>query len=146
MAAQSDACMSSRPHTSITRRGFLIAAAAAATTACGGGGNSSAASSAGVGQPAELVSAPSPTPAPVLPPPRWVLVPAPLVVAGDSSSAFDLNKTLPTEVRKGGRFTVDPSGVPLPAGVTLSPDGILSAEGASAGVTTGVVFAYSEPT
>lgn len=66
-----------------------------------------------------------------------------LRLVADSTSAFDLTSTLPTGVRTGGTFSVSPSGTPLPAGVTLSPSGILTAS-ATAQIQSiaGVVFAY----
>jgi hypothetical protein len=63
-----------------------------------------------------------------------------------SVTTVDLKPALPAGLRSGGRFEVDASGSPLPSGVTLSADGLLTAAAnATAGVTLGVVFAYIEP-
>lgn len=67
-----------------------------------------------------------------------------LLVAG-SDGTFDLRPTLPPGTPAGGTFDVDPSGAPLPAGMTLSADGILSVGTATAAVVDGVVFGYSTP-
>jgi hypothetical protein len=52
---------------------------------------------------------------------------------------------LPTTVKPGGTFAIAPTGVPLPTGMTLTPDGVLTATGATIGSTSGVVFSYAEP-
>ena len=69
---------------------------------------------------------------------------APTFVEG-ASSTFDLAPTLPSGVVPGGTFAVDPSGAPLPSGMTLSPAGLLEVGAAVAGATAGVVFSYTEP-
>jgi len=59
---------------------------------------------------------------------------------------YDLNPTLPSGVRGGGRFAVDPRGTPLPPGVALSVEGVLSVTAQAApGEVNGVVFVYEEP-
>jgi hypothetical protein len=91
---------------------------------------------------APACTAPAPAPAPA---PSWVVDPVPVLISGSPTSIFDLKKTLPTTAMPGGTFKIDPSGVPLPAGVTLTADGLLSANGASTGSTSGIVFSYVEP-
>jgi hypothetical protein len=87
--------------------------------------------------------APSPTPAPA--PATWALQDSLAIVIG-SATTVDLRPTLPSGLASGGRFEVDAGGSPLPGGVSLSADGLLSvAANAAAGVTVGVVFAYIEP-
>jgi hypothetical protein len=72
--------------------------------------------------------------------------PAPRLVAGSSPLVYDLASTLPDGIRRGGSFSVDASGAPLPVGVTLSAAGMLAASDvAIAGATAGVVFRYAEP-
>jgi len=67
------------------------------------------------------------------------------LVAGAATS-FDLTTYLPEGVTGGGTFYADSSGAPLPAGVSLSPAGILTVgAGAPAGLTSGVIFAYEAP-
>lgn len=68
-------------------------------------------------------------------------VPVLTFVAG-SGGVFDLKTTLPQGAPSGGTFSVDPSGAPLPNGMTLSSNGVLSVGGAVVGDTNGVVFAY----
>jgi hypothetical protein len=116
------------------RRNFLLttlsAVGAAGLSACGGGGGSSAE------QPtSQRTTAPTAS---------WDV--APVLVAGVPQAIFDLNASLPASVRRGGRFSVSPTGAQLPLGVTLSPAGALSATSdASVGVTEGIIFAYEEP-
>ncbi len=63
-----------------------------------------------------------------------------------SAAIFDMTMTLPAGLLPGGRFDIDPSGSPLPAGVTLTQQGLLAVSGAaSGGIAAGVVFAYTEP-
>ena len=71
---------------------------------------------------------------------NWAINPISLVAG--SSATVDLVATLPESIPHGGKFNVDPSGLPLPAGMSLSPAGILSVENASVGETTGVIFNY----
>jgi hypothetical protein len=100
--------------------------------ACGGGG-AAAAPDAGL------------PPPPPPPPDDWVV--APQLYADHPEIVFNLAPTLPTWVATGGTFAVDSSGAPLPAGVSLSTDGVLSlTDATSLGRTEGVVFAYTEPT
>lgn len=65
-------------------------------------------------------------------------------VAGGNGSV-DLKTTLPAGVKPGGTFAVDATGTALPAGMSLSSNGILSVGNATAITVAGVVFAYSEP-
>ena len=60
-------------------------------------------------------------------------------------ATFDLAATLPRTVSGGGVFEVDPSGAPLPAGITLLPTGLLAISSAATGSTVGVVFRYTPP-
>jgi hypothetical protein len=67
-------------------------------------------------------------------------------VFADGASAFDLNRTLPSNVRRGGRFSVSPAGTALPDGVVLSPEGLISAGVATlADNYANIVFEYDEP-
>jgi hypothetical protein len=114
----------------VKRRVLLLSAAALAAgknlIACGGGG---AAAASDTGNPP--------------PPDAWVV--APRLYAGHPEIVFDLAPTLPASVTPGGTFAVDPSGAPLPSGVALSAAGVLSlTDAASAGMTQGVVFVYTE--
>lgn len=112
------------------RREFLLAATAASVgfSGCGGSGGTSAA------------------PDPPLVVGAWSVTPEPVLIMGDPSLVFDLKPTLPLQVRLGGQFAVDPNGTPLPTGVLLSMDGVLSlTSAASVGTTSGVVFSYMEP-
>ncbi|HTT12918.1 MAG TPA: hypothetical protein VMG60_18755 [Burkholderiaceae bacterium] len=68
----------------------------------------------------------------------------PLFLAG-TGQTFDLTQTLPGTVAKGGTFGVSANGAPLPAGMTLSPAGIITVGSATIGQTTGVTFTYTEP-
>jgi hypothetical protein len=62
-----------------------------------------------------------------------------------SDSAFDLSRTLPPGISRGGRFGVDSIGAPLPVGMTLSTAGILAVGSAAIGVVTNVIFTYEAP-
>lgn len=73
----------------------------------------------------------------------WV-VPTISLKAG-SAETFTLASTLPATAIKNGTFSVDPTGAALPAGMTLSPAGVLSVGTAAVGDTTGVIFSYNEP-
>lgn len=81
---------------------------------------------------------------------NWNL-PTVISMVEDSGNTFDLKTTLPRDgngnllVKAGGTFDVDPSGVALPGGMTLSAAGILDVGTASVGDTVGVVFSYTEP-
>ncbi len=72
--------------------------------------------------------------------PAWV-VPELSLAPGQ---VLELALTLPGSVSRGGVFSVDPAGAPLPEGLTLSPSGRLAAEGQAPSTTRGVVFVYSE--
>jgi hypothetical protein len=65
-------------------------------------------------------------------------------VAG-TSGTFNLAATLPSGVVAGGTFAVDPRGAALPAGVSLSPSGVLSVGAGGASAAVGVIFTYTEP-
>jgi hypothetical protein len=74
---------------------------------------------------------------------EWQVNPWPFFVV-DNQGPFDLASTLPSGVARGGAFGI--ASGQLPAGVTLSSQGILtSASSAPIGQTTGVVFSYAEP-
>lgn len=68
-----------------------------------------------------------------------------MLVSGATNNTFDLKPSLPAGVRTGGTFRVDPNGTPLPAGIGLTLDGVLYANGATLGETRGVIFTYTEP-
>jgi hypothetical protein len=148
-----------------SRRTFLMCGflgSQALLAGCGGGGGSGSESAAlgvtpavagGTPTPAPAPIAPAPTPAPVATPTptpapapaAWALQDSLAIVIG-SATTVDLRPTLPSGLASGGRFEVDASGSPLPGGVSLSTDGVLSvAANAAAGVAVGVVFAYIEP-
>jgi hypothetical protein len=140
------------------RRRFLtlgLASAAASLSGCNWleeyfSSKSSADPTASAPNPA--APAPSPTPAPgavtpapaPAPNPAVAWAPNPTFVQG-STVPFDLATTLPVEVKRGGIFSIDPSGASLPTGATLTANGLLYAGTAIVGTTTGVVFRYSEP-
>jgi hypothetical protein len=107
----------------------LLVSAVAGLVGCGGGsgGASSSGSAAGA------ASTSSQT---------WNVTPT-LSIAMASGGTFDLAATLPSGVAAGGTFSVDPSGSPLPAGMTLSPSGILTVGTAVAGQVSGVIFSYT---
>lgn len=64
----------------------------------------------------------------------------------DSKKPFDLSKTLPRDVRHGGRFSVDlNNGASLPEGIHLSADGLLRVQNGCSQNICGVVFTYEEP-
>lgn len=94
----------------------------------------------------------APAPAPGAPPPTGgtpapnapLWSPTPTFVEG-SQVPFDLASTLPAGILRGGVFSIDPAGAPLPAGMSLTSRGLLYAGTARVGTTTGVVFRYSEP-
>lgn len=65
--------------------------------------------------------------------------------AGSGNVRVDLTQTLPSGVIRGGTFSLSPTSRPLPAGVTLSAQGILTAVSPVAGITSDIVFAYTEP-
>lgn len=76
--------------------------------------------------------------------PVWEVVPT-RSLALQPGTAFNLATTLPANVPAGGVFEVDSSGSPLPAGITLSPNGLLFVGSAATGGTAGVVFRYTPP-
>ncbi|MBB4844019.1 hypothetical protein HNP55_002555 [Paucibacter oligotrophus] len=138
----------------ISRRSFLtvsVAGQALGLAACGGGSAGSPPAPAPLPAPAPAPVPPAPIPPPTAtpaPPPAaadWNLGPALYLVANGQVS-LDLATSLPSGYAKGGVFGVDASGTPLPAGLTLTPAGLLSAEpGASLGSLAGLVFSYQEP-
>lgn len=85
-----------------------------------------------------------PEPSPIQPPTltEWV-VGKNLTFIPAQYTTYNLVDTLPREVARGGVFSVHSSGAALPAGVTLTPAGLLSVlNSAPDGATAGVVFAY----
>jgi hypothetical protein len=112
------------------RRQFLASAIAAATGAellgCGGGSDSNSAASPALAGPV-------------------VWDPGPLLFVAESFASIDLAQTLPIGVRRGGVFSLAAGSSPLPAQLSLSPDGLLRATGASVSSTANIVFAYQEP-
>ena len=68
----------------------------------------------------------------------------PTLIVG-SAATFDLNATLPSAVTRGGIFGIDSGGVPLPTGMSLSPEGTLDVGTATVGTVSGVLFTYDEP-
>jgi hypothetical protein len=76
--------------------------------------------------------------------PLWEVAPTGALALPPGTS-FNLATTLPSGVASGGVFEVDPSGSPLPPGVTLSPSGLLFVSGTATGGTAGVIFRYTPP-
>lgn len=119
------------------RREFVVTAALAGTgvvslSACGGGGEPTPSRSS----PASAAASAS----------AWDIIPPPVLLAGQIEVVFNLEPSLPDDVRRGGRFAVSPTGNPLPDGVALTPSGILSVTSESAvSEAVGVVFFYEEP-
>ena len=74
----------------------------------------------------------------------WEVVPSRALALAPGAS-FDLRTTLPASEAGGGVFDVDPSGSSLPAGVTLSPTGVLVVGPSASGSASGVVFRYTPP-
>jgi hypothetical protein len=76
----------------------------------------------------------------------WDVEPEPVLFVNNVAIVYDLVPTLPQQIRRGGQFAVSPNGSPLPAGIVLTPEGILVVTLAAApGSTAGVVFSYTEP-
>lgn len=114
--------------------------------ACGGGGGPETPQSAPTPAPAPPAPTPSAPPAPApspAPPEAWSI--GLLYFAVGSGAVHDLTASLPSSIKMGGVFGISSSGTPLPAGMTLSPPGILAVGTATVGDVTGVVFTYSEP-
>jgi len=76
-----------------------------------------------------------------VPPAAWN-VPA-IGLGQGAGSTFDLASTLPPDIARGGVFAVDASGSTLPAGVSLSSTGILSASSQITVSVSGVIFSYA---
>jgi hypothetical protein len=58
----------------------------------------------------------------------------------------DLTDTLPAGVALGGVFALDVSSAPLPAGITLAANGLLSVTAsAAATIAGGLIFSYTTP-
>lgn len=60
-------------------------------------------------------------------------------------SRFDLNGTLPSGLKRGGVFAVDPDGAPLAQGMRLEADGTIVLGANVRHQSAGVVFTYDEP-
>ena len=111
--------------------------------ACGGG--ESAQAYAGTSQAPEPAPSPAPSPPALAAPPVWNVAQILSFVSG-TAATLQLSDTLPTGVARGGRFSVNAAGVPLPSGTTLSQSGALTVSAATAvSATAGVIFEYSEP-
>jgi hypothetical protein len=116
-----------------------------------GGANASSDNTAASKSSGDTTTPTTPTtspPAAVSPPPAqpldWVL--RSLVLTPSTASSLDLRASLPAGSPLGGLFSVDPSGAPLPPGVQLASNGMLTlTDSAPAGSTVGVVFAYTTP-
>ena len=78
---------------------------------------------------------------PAVPPAVWN-VPA-IDLGQGAASTFNLASTLPPDIARGGVFAVDASGSTLPAGVSLSSTGILSASSQMTESVSGVIFSYA---
>jgi hypothetical protein len=89
---------------------------------------------------AVVPSLPSPPPSPASGASAWEPAVPPLLVGSDST--FDLSRTLPPSVPRGGTFGIDTSGAPLPAGMTFSPAGVLAVGTAQITTVAGVIFTY----
>lgn len=86
-------------------------------------------------------SAPPPEPAPD----AWNLASMWVATVGRMTT-WALSASLPPGVPLGGRFEVSTSGAALPAGVTLSIDGVLTVSPDSPiGQTSGIVLSYTTP-
>lgn len=140
--------VASDPAAALSRRQALLITFAAVLTACGG---NEAASD--VQPPVAASPSPSPVPGPS-PSPTPGPSPSPgptawnvgaLYLTVGTAATFDLTTTLPSGVARGGVFGVSATGSALPAGVTLSPAGILSVGSAATGDVASVIFSYSEP-
>ena len=75
----------------------------------------------------------------------WDPSPWLLFTAGKSHVSLDLSLTLSTGIRPGGTFSLAATSGPLPAGVSLSAQGILTLTNPIAGTTSNIIFAYAEP-
>jgi hypothetical protein len=124
----------------LLRRGLAVAATALA----GCRWESETASPLGAPPSEETAAAPTPSPPPASPAVQsWDPIVPPLLVG--SHLTFDLSRTLPASIARGGRFSVDTAGAPLPRGMSLSTAGLLAVGTAAIGSVVGVVFAYEAP-
>lgn len=71
--------------------------------------------------------------------------PGALLFLAGSFSSIDLAQTLPLGVRRGGVFSLAAGSSPLPAQLSLSPDGFLLAAEAPVSTTANIVFTYQQP-
>ena len=123
----------------IDRRRLLQRGLAVAATALAGCRWESDSASP-LGAPPSDGTAAAPTPSQPPAPAEWTpTIPAMVVGSGTS---FDLGSTLPVGAKRGGSFSIDPTGARLPVGMNLSPTGILSVGTASIGSVAGVIFTY----
>jgi len=119
---------------------------------CGGGFESSVFNQGSLGSGDTGGTTPPPTqtdppPTQTDPPPattEWV-IPSQISFVEGSTGTYDLAATLPSGVAPGGSFELDLSGPALPAGMTLSSQGVLSVGSATEISVSGVVFSYTEP-
>ena len=124
----------------LLRRGLAVAAMALA----GCRWESDSASPLGAPPSDEPAAVPTPSPPPTSSAPQsWDPIVPPLLVG--SHSTFDLSRTLPSSIARGGKFSVDTAGAPLPRGMSLSAAGLIAVGTAAIGSVVGVVFAYESP-
>ncbi len=130
------------------RRLFKGALAVAVTTVAGCRWDSDTSLPLGGAPSAEATPAPAPASNPPSSPEpsgagTWSPY-VPALIVGTSAS-FDLNTTLPSGIKRGGMFGIDPSGPRLPAGMSLTAAGILAVGSAAIGTVAGVIFTYDVP-
>lgn len=98
--------------------------------------------------PTPATTTPVPTPAPTSPPSaatKWEIREV-LAFVTDAPSTVNLSDTLPSGIARGGTFLVSAGGAPLPAGLALAGNGMLTvASSALVGATSGVIFEYRAP-
>ena len=124
----------------LLRRGLAVAA----TVLAGCRWESETASPLGAPPSEETAAVPTPSPPPASPAAQsWDPIVPPLLVG--SHLTFDLSRTLPASIARGGKFSVDTAGAPLPRGMSLSAVGLLAVGTAAIGSVAGVVFAYEAP-
>ena len=138
-----------RNRTNLARRRFSTGLCLGLLTAVAGcGGGDDAPNDAATRYPVARTPKPS-TSMPVsgttkVAPATWEVAPT-RTIAIPAGATFDLAATLPPAITPGGAFDVDPSGAPLPAGITLDRSGVLSVSSSASGGTAGVVFRYTPP-
>lgn len=73
---------------------------------------------------------------------EWDLSALQNLKAGDT---FDLNSTLPSGVKKGGTFTLDPRSAQLPQTISLNEKGMIVVDSQMSGAVPHLIFNYHEP-